>query len=66
MARFRVPFSREEFGYIYFDAVDEDTADELVAQMEQGLIDYEDLPNCNVKVKNGSESVEGWLMEACS
>lgn len=63
MAMYRVPFNREEFGYIYFEAKDEDSANELVAQMEQGILDFEDLPSVVVKVKGGSESIDGWDLE---
>jgi hypothetical protein len=64
MARFYVPFSREEYGHIYFDSEDSDSAYELVKQMEQGMLDFEDLPNVYVKVYSSSESVDSFDLEA--
>jgi hypothetical protein len=64
MARFRVTYNLEEFGYLYFDSPDEDSADELLRQVQQGILDFEDLPNFYKKISGGSESIENDLEEA--
>ncbi len=63
MPKFRVPFSREEFGFIYFDADSEAEAEELLSQMEGGVLDAEELPSVEFRIKNGGESINTWNLE---
>jgi hypothetical protein len=66
MAMFRVPFTREEFGYIYFEASSEEVADELLEQCERGERDVEDLEGMRFKSQGGSESIQAWSVEEVS
>jgi hypothetical protein len=63
MGRFRVPFTREESGYIYFNAESEEEADVLLEQCERGERDVEDLDGFNFKNNAGSESIGTWAVE---
>jgi hypothetical protein len=63
MAMFRVPFTREEVGYIYFEAESEEEADVLLEQCERGERDVEDLEGMRFKVRDTSESIDTWIVE---
>ncbi len=60
---FRIEFSREEYGFVYFSADSEDDAEILLGQVERGERDIEDLDGFVFKVKGGGESFNTWNLE---
>ncbi len=63
MPEFRISFSREEYGAVFFKASCEAEAEELLAQCERGERDIEDLDGFVFKVKGGGESFNTWNLE---
>ena len=53
MARYRVGFSVEQYGYYYFDAESLEQAQDLVERVERFDIDEDDLPSFYRKVNGG-------------
>jgi hypothetical protein len=53
MARYRFTVVEEQYGYAYFDADSYTQAVELFNLAQEGEIDPQDLPNGEVKIKNG-------------
>jgi hypothetical protein len=53
MPNYRITFSEEQYGYIYFSATSEAEAQSLLEQVRDYEIEIEDLPEVVVKVKNG-------------
>lgn len=60
---FRIEFSREEYGFVYFSADSEDDAEVLLGQVERGERDIEELDDFEFKIKSGGESVNTWSLE---
>ena len=60
MARYRVGFSFEQYGYYYFDAESLEQAQDLVEQVERFDIDEEDLPSFNRKINGGQHE---WISD---
>jgi hypothetical protein len=53
MPKYRITFSEEQYGFIYFSATNEAEAQSLLEQVRDYELDVEDLPEVVVKVKNG-------------
>jgi hypothetical protein len=53
MPSYRITFSEEQYGYIYFSATSQAEAESLLEQVREYEINIEDLPEVVVKVKNG-------------
>jgi hypothetical protein len=53
MSQYRITFSEEQYGYIYFTATSEAEAQEMLEKVRDYELDIEDLPDVVVKVKNG-------------
>lgn len=60
---FRIEFSREEYGFVYFSADSEKDAEELLSQCERGERDIEELDDFEFKIKSGGESINTWSLE---
>ena len=63
MPKYRISFSREEFGFVYFDAESEEYAEVLIEQCERGERDLEELDGFEFKIKGGGESFDTWDLE---
>lgn len=55
--QFRVGFSTEEYGWYYFSAESKEQAEELVEQLQEGVIDPEELPDFYKKVNGGCDDI---------
>ena len=55
--QFRVGFSNEEYGWYYFSADSKEQAEELIEQLQEGMIDPEELPDFYKKTNGGSDEI---------
>jgi hypothetical protein len=53
MTQYRISYYEEDSGYIYFDAPNLADAEGLLEQLQNGEIDYEELPEAFRKSRNG-------------
>lgn len=53
MATYRITYYEEDSGFIYFDAKNLTEAEGLLEQVQNGEIDYEELPEVIRKSRNG-------------
>ena len=63
MPKYRISFSREEYGFVYFDADSEGQAEQLLEECERGDRDIEELVNFEFKIKGGGDSFDTWDLE---
>jgi hypothetical protein len=60
MARYRIGFSEEAYGYYYFDADSLEQAQDLIDKVDDGEMDITELPNVYRKENNGEHD---WLSD---
>lgn len=53
MNTYRISYYEEDSGFIYFDALNLTEAEALAEQLQNGEIDYEELPEVIRKSRNG-------------
>lgn len=58
MKRYRFTIDEEQYGYVHFDAESMTEAESLLAQVQDGDLMPEDLPNGRVNIKNGQCNYE--------
>ena len=58
MKQYRFKLDEEQYGYVYFDAESMTEAESLLAQVQDGDLMPEDLPNGRVNIKNGQCNYE--------
>jgi hypothetical protein len=60
MARFRIGFSEEAYGYYYFDADNLEQAQQFINEIEEGDRDTDDLPEFYQKTNGGQHE---WISD---